>query len=96
MIGFLCQITAYTLYTIIITNIPEPETTFSIDDRTITNLRFSDDIDGLERKDPVMTEISVSGRKLETVSQLKYLGPLSVTRDQDLTSSQEQHRQQQR
>ena len=84
------------------------EGTVSIGDRTITNLRFPDDIDGLageeeklanlvERLDKastahgmeinaektklmtnntrsINTEIKVNGRKLETVTNFKYLG----------------------
>ncbi|WP_419606726.1 hypothetical protein [Thiolapillus sp.] len=91
------------------------EGTVSIGGRSITNLRFTDDIDGLageeeelaklvERLDKastaygmeisaektklmtnntsgINTEIKVNGEKLETVTNLKYLGSLITDED---------------
>ena len=63
------------------------EYTVSIGGRTITNLRFADDIDGLageegphgnsvERPDNRM--IKVNGQKLETAKSFKYLGSVII------------------
>ena len=51
--------------------------TVSTGGRTITNLRFADDIDGWAGEEEELakyTEIKVNGRKLETVPSFKYLG----------------------
>ena len=59
--------------------------TVSIGGRTITNLRFADDINGLageeeelanlvERLDKASIAYGMNGQKLETVTSFKYLG----------------------